>query len=100
VTGSISWLPDGSALVRPGWHAQRGRACRGRQGGEQDRGIIVEPVERHPGHVTILGPRPLCEKGRLAIARGRSDADDAAIARTSRRDELGPAYRARAKLRG
>ena len=78
---------------------RRDPGIRGRQQGEQERGIIVEAGERHPCNPAILSQSPLRQQGRLAVTRGRSDADHAAIARASRLDEPGAAHRTRARLR-
>ena len=51
-------------------------------------GIVVESVERHPGDATILGVGPLRQQGRLAVARRRRHGDHAAIARSTRGDEI------------
>jgi hypothetical protein len=66
---------------------------------QQDRRIIVEPVQRHPRHPTIFCAGPLSQQGRLAVTRRRSDRDHAAIARATRLDEFAPTHRTSAKLR-
>ena len=69
----------------------RVRRC---QRGQQRRGIVVEAVERQPRNRTILGPGPLGQQGRLAVARRRGHADDPAAAAARRVDERPPADRA------
>ena len=79
--------------------ARRDPGVRGRQQGEQDRRIVVEAVERHPRDATILREGPLGQQRRLAVARGRGDADHPAVARAGRLDELGAAHGPRAGRR-
>jgi hypothetical protein len=84
---------------RSGEPAWRDPSVSGRQQGKQDRGIIVEAVQRHPRDPAILCMGPLSQQSRLAVTRGRSDGDHAAIARATRLDEFGATYRTSARLR-
>ena len=79
--------------------AQIGPEVGGRKRGEQGRGIIVEAVERHPGHGAILVDGPFRQEGRLAVARRRRDRDEAATARASGLNKFAAADGARARLR-
>ena len=66
---------------------------------EQDRGIVVEAVQRHPRDATILAGRPLDQQGRLAVTGRRGDAHHAALARAGRLDQPGAAHRTRVRVR-
>ena len=55
--------------------------------GQQGGGVVVEPVERHPGDPSGFRLGPLRQQGRLAVPRRRGDADDAAAARASPGDQ-------------
>ena len=72
---------------------------RGRQQGQQRRRVVVEAVEGHPGDAAVLGPGPLGQQGRLAVASRRGDTDHAAVARPRGLDELGTTHRTRARSR-
>ena len=73
-------------------HVRRG------QHSHEARGVVIETVEGHPGHATILHPRPFGQEGRLAVTGGRRDPDDPAVDRTSGLNELPAANAARAQL--
>ena len=65
---------------------------------EASKQLIVEVIERHPRHATILGVSPLHEQGRLPVTGGRGDADHAAVARAGGLDQPGAAHGAGAWL--
>ena len=70
-------------------HAGRHLRIRGRQQGEERRGIVVESVERHPRDGSFLGVRPLGHEGGLAVSGGRRDAHDATRARPRGLEDVG-----------
>ena len=61
---------------------------------EQRNRVIVEPIERDPRDRAALSARPLCQKRRLPIPRGRRHRDDPTIARARSSDEGGATDRA------
>ena len=74
---------------RQAFHARRHQRVRGRQQGEEGRGIVVESVERHPRDGSLLGVRPLGHQRGLAVSGGRRDAHDATPARPRGLEDVG-----------
>ena len=65
---------------------------------EERRGVVVEAIERHPTHGSLVRLRPFSQQRGLAVAGRSGDADHPAIAGTSRIDERPSTDRVRSML--